>query len=225
MSDIKIDKGTLSPQDYENTKLITLPDGSQEEVYISRAGNVVMHPKDRYKTCIDSERRQLCWDLYIKSLKTDKPSARQAALDAGFSPNTAINIRSMAWFKENMKTLRKSAMYSKAQRNIARILDLDYSKMKILEDGSEEESIDKDVLRVVADISKTVVTHLGKDDGWSTKTEVAGKMDSEIKINSISYADPIQIENQAVDDTIKQIEEVIIKEVETKNGNNPAASL
>lgn len=211
---IQIDKGTLAPEDYENTKLITLDDGSQEEVYISRAGNIVTNPKERNLSRIDGERRQLCWDLYVKSLRTGYPSAQQAAREAGFSNNTAINIRNMRWFKDKLKTLGKSRMVSKAERNLSRILDMDYSKMKIHEDGSEEEIIDKDVLRVVADVSKTVVTHLGKDEGWSTKTEIAGKMDSEIKINSISYADPIQqIENQAVDDTIKQIEEVIINEV------------
>lgn len=214
MSDIIIDKGTLAPEDYENTKIITRDDGSQEEVYISRAGNVVTPPSLRRN--IDTNRQQLCWDLYIKSLRSGVPSATQAARDAGYAENTAINICNLAWFKEKKKTLRRSKMMGNAERNISRILNMNYSKIKILEDGNEEEVIDKDVLRVVADISKTVVTHLGKDEGWSTKTEVSGKMDSEIKINSVSYADPIQIENKAVDDTIKQIEDVVIRDITSK---------
>lgn len=224
MSEIKIDKGTLSPEDYENTKIITLDDGSQEEVYISRAGNIVTHPKDRSLGAFDGERKQKCWDLYVKSVRSGVPNAKGAAIAAGFSENTAINIGNQKWFKEKKDKLRRSKMMSNAERNISRILNMSYSKMKILEDGTEEETVDKDVLRVVADMSKTVVTHLGKDDGWSTKTEIAGKMDSEIKINSISYAndDIKQIEDKAVDDTIKQIEEVVIRDVivEPTDGEN-----
>lgn len=203
---IQIDKGTLAPEDYENTKLITLDDGSQEEVYISRAGNIVTHPKERGLSRFDGERRQLCWDLYVKSVRNGAPNARGAAIAAGFSENTAINIGNQRWFKEKKDKLRKSTMLSKAEKNLSKMLNLDYSKMKIHEDGTEEEIVDKDLLRVVYDVSKTVVTHLGKDEGWSTKTEVTGKMDSEIKINSISYADPIAIEGEVIDGAIEQIQ-------------------
>lgn len=217
--EINVDKGTLAPEDYENTKLITLDDGSQEEVYISRAGNIVTPPKDRYLGRMDGDRRQLCWDLYVKSLRTGFPSARQAARDAGFSENTALNIRNMAWFKEKLKKLKRSSIGSKAERNLSRGLDVQWSKMKLLEDGTEQEEVDKDLFRTVMDVSKYVAGTLLKDEGYSTKTEVVGKMDSEIKINSISYAnndDIKQIEDKAVDDTIKQIEEVVIRDVITE---------
>jgi hypothetical protein len=220
-SEIVIDKNTLTPEELENTKLITLPDGSQEEVYISRAGNIVMKPEDRGRSRVDLERRQNCWNLYVKSLRTGQPSAKQAALDAGFSPNTAINIRQMAWFKDNLKKLGRSSMVYKAERNLKRALDVQWSKMKILEDGTEEEVIDKDVFRTVVDVSKYVTGTLAKDEGYSTKTEVKGSMEGEIKINSISYADPVEIENHVVDEGIKMIEEVVLEEIKEKqDGNN-----
>ncbi len=68
-----------------------------------------------------------------------------------------------------------------AERNISRILNMGYTRMKLIEAGKDEdgkpimqqsEEIDKDVLKIVADMSKTIVTTLGKDLGYSTKTEV-----------------------------------------------------
>ena len=211
---IEIDKGVLAPEDYENTKLITLDDGTQKEVYISRAGNVVTHPLNRSTGLAYDPRQEICWEAYVKSVKLGAPNARQAAREAGYSENTAINIGNMAWFKEKKDKLRRSKMMSKAERNLSRILDLDYSKMKLMDDGSEEQVVDKDVLRVVADVSKTIVTTLGKDLGYSTKTEIKGDMSGEIKINSISYADnPIEIEAHVVDNAIETMQQEILKEV------------
>ena len=210
---VQIDKGVLAPEDYENTKLITLDDGSLEEVYISRAGNIVTDPKVRNAGRGDEARRQLCWDLYIKSLRSGIPSARQAALDAGYLPNTALNIRRMAWFKAKLKNLQRKSIGGKAERNLSRGLDVQWSKIKLSETGEEVEEIDKDLFREVMGVSKFIAGTLLKDEGYSTKTEVVGKMDGEIKINSISYADPIEIEGKIVDEAVKQIEEVIIDEV------------
>lgn len=92
-----------------------------------------------------------------------------------------------------------------------------YSKMKII-DGEETEVIDKDVLRVVADMSKLLVTTLGKDVGYSSKTEITGKVGGDIKINSVSYADPKQIESEVID-SVNAIGEEIINQIEQKNDN------
>ncbi len=212
---IKIDPGTLTEADYENTKLVTLDDGSQEEVYISRAGNIVTPPALRRN--IDTNRQQLCWDLYIKSIRDGNPSAQQAARDAGFAPNSVLNITNQKWFKDRKKRLGKSIMVQKAERNLKRGLDVQWSKMKMLDSGEMEEVIDKDIFRTVIDVSKYITSNLAKDEGYSTKTEIGGKMESEIKINSISYADPIQIEDKIIDENIKQIEDVIIDAVVKKD--------
>jgi len=214
MSDIQIDKGVLLPEDFENTKLITNDDGSQTEIYISRAGNIVTNPKDRAWKDRDDNKQQVCWGLYVQSLRDGRPSATQAAKDAGYLPNTAVNIRKAKWFKDKMKTLSRSKMVSNAERNLARGLNTQWSKMKLLENGEEEEVIDVNIFAKVMDVSKYITSTLAKDEGYSTKTEIGGKMESEIKINTISYADqPLEIENKIVDEAVKQIEEVIIDEV------------
>jgi hypothetical protein len=195
------------------TKLHTLDDGTVEE-------RQVVDPKLRSTGPWKDDRQDVAWDNYIKSWRAGKPNAKQAGLDAGYAPNTALNLGNLAWFKKKKDKLRRSTMMSRAERNLSRILSMDYSKMKLKDDGTEEEVIDKDILRVVADISKTIVTTLGKDEGYSSKTEIKGDMSGEIKINSISYADPIELENKIVDDTIKQVEEHIIRDVIVKEDEN-----
>jgi len=147
-------------------------EGTFDEVYRDkRTGNIVTHPKLRNKNQ-DNNRREVCWSLYVKSVRDGNPSASAAAREAGFSPNTAVNITKMSWFKEKKDKLRRSKMMNNAEKNIARILNMGYIEMKKMEDGSEKEVVDRDVLRIVADMSKTIVTTLGKDLGYSNKTEV-----------------------------------------------------
>lgn len=154
--------------------LIANDDGTlnSSDVYRDkRTGNIVTHPSLRNQNQ-SNERREKCWNLYLKSVREGNPNGRQAARDAGFSENTAINIGNMAWFKERKDKLRRSKMMNNAERNIARILNMGYTELKTLEDGTTKEVTDKDVLRIVADMSKTIVTTLGKDLGYSSKTEV-----------------------------------------------------
>lgn len=155
-------------------ELKTNEDGSLEEVQVyrdKRTGNIVTPPSLRNKNQ-DNARREKCWELYMKSVRDGNPNARGAARLAGFSENTAINIRNMRWFKDRNDKLRRSKMMTNAERNIARMLNLGLTRLKTLEDGSTEEVFDVERARIVADMSKLIVTTLGKDEGWSTKTEV-----------------------------------------------------
>jgi phage terminase small subunit len=149
-------------------------EGNLTEIYRDkRTGNIVTHPMLRSKgNAYYDPRRDVCWDLYVKSWKSGYPNARDAARKAGYSENTAINIGNLKWFKDKKDKLRRSKMMDNAERNIARILNMGYTKIKELEDGTKAEEVDKDVLRIVADMSKTIVTTLGKDMGYSTKSEV-----------------------------------------------------
>lgn len=189
----------------------------EEEMESNDEGLLVpktIDPKIRSKTGRQRDpRSELAWEFYVKSWREGKPNAKQAGLNAGYAYKTAVNLSNFKWFKDKKDKLRRSNMLTKAERNISRMLNLDYSRIKVLPDGTEEETIDRDVLSVVADVSKTIVTTLGKDMGYSTKTEIDGKMGGEINIKSISYADPIEIEAQVVDDTLKVIEGEVVKEV------------
>lgn len=210
-NNIQLDKNLLAPEDLENTKLITNDDGSVSEIYISRAGNVVTTPKDRALDR-DVSRQQKCWDLYVKSLAT-KPSATQAALDAGYCKNTAVNIRKMRWFKDKLRTLRQSKAMSYAERNVFKALKVEWSKMKMNEQGEMVEEIDKDLMKEVLANSWKLLETVGKDKGYNKKTEIEGNMGGEIKITSVSYADAIdQVENKVID----VVEQSVIKELENE---------
>lgn len=159
----------------------------------------------------DRKKQDLTWEYYIKSWRAGEPSAYKAAIAAGYAHNTAINITANKWFKEKRDKLKRSRMLTKAEANLSRIMNLDYSRMKLVDSGakdeegnpimSKEESVDRDVLKVVADVSKMIVTNLGKDVGYSTKTEVSGKQETEIKVNTISYAqEPIKTEITIVEE-------------------------
>jgi hypothetical protein len=206
-------------EENKDNKIITVEE-KEPEMEVDDSGYYIekglIPPKLRSPNgCIgDPERQQRAWEYYIQSWKEGRPNVIQSGLKAGYPHATAQNLNNFKWFKDKKDKLRRSNMMTKAERNLSRILNLDYSKIIPLPDGSTKEGVDVDTLRIVADISKTVVTTLGKDLGYSTKTEVGGKMESEIKINSVSYADPILIENTAVDEGVKQLEVVQEKIVE-----------
>jgi len=146
-------------------------DGTFEEVYRNpKTGNIVMNPKIRNQNK-DNNRRENCWNYYLQTVRDGNPNAAESARRAGFSDNTAINIRKMRWFKDRNDKLRRSKMFTNAERNIARIMNLGMTRLKKLEDGTTEEVFDAEKARIVADMSKLIVTTLGKDEGWSTKTE------------------------------------------------------
>lgn len=206
-----MDNKELEPVIEKPEDAVLTPEGYWEE-------RGLMNPKDRNPNGKfgDPVKQEKCWELYVQSWRNGSPSGYKAAIAAGYSEATAHNIQQFKWFKERKDKLRRSKMMSNAERNLSRILNLDYSKIKILPDGTKVDAVDTDTLRIVADISKTIVDRLGKDVGYTTKTEVGGGMDSSISIKSVSYADPIEIEAQVVEEITNQetkaVEEVIKNE-------------
>jgi hypothetical protein len=169
----KEEQVTIVSEETVSEELQTNDDGTLEEVevYRSKAGNIVTPPKLRNQNQ-DNKRRDLCWEYYMKSVRDGNPNGRASALKAGFAPNTALNIGNLGWFKEKKDKLRRSKMMTNAEKNIARILNLGFTKIKKLDDGTEEEVLDLDRVKIIADMSKMIATTLGKDMGYSQKTEV-----------------------------------------------------
>ena len=104
----------------------------------------------------------------------------------------------MKWFKERKEKLSRRKMFSKAERNLSRVLDMEYSTIKLMEDGAEVEEINIDKLKIVTDVSKLIVQTLGKDEGYSTKVVEDKNVNQEITIKSISYADPLEVEGEVI---------------------------
>lgn len=107
-------------------------------------------------------REQIMWDIYVSKLTKGIENAYQSAIEAGYSEDHSRNITLQGWFKERVAKLRRKDMLSKAERNLDNTLDL----ITLNKEGLE----DPQLLKIKVDVSKTIVTTLGKDH-YSTKSE------------------------------------------------------
>lgn len=121
-------------------------------------------------------REQVCWDIYVgRGLE----NAQQSAIEAGYSEDHARNITLQGWFKERVSKLKRKDMLSKAEKVLEKTLN--YST------EDEEGKVKVDLLRVQTDVAKTVVTTLGKDEGYSSRSEITAKDGEALQINLIKF--------------------------------------
>ena len=126
-------------------------------------------------------REQKCWDNYVKSIRQGRVNAYKAAIDAGYSKANSRNITTRDWFIERLGKLKRSGMVEKAEKNLDKYLDLSEEDL--------EGKIDKEIIKIKVDISKTILKTLGKDLGYSERTEHTGpegELLSPIKIEIVN---------------------------------------
>ena len=112
-------------------------------------------------------REQKMWDIYVKNLAKGIDNAYQAAIEAEYEETTAKNITLTGWYKERKAKLKRKDMLSKSEKVLDETLDMD-----TLDDKG---NIDPQLYKIKVDVAKTLVTTLGKDEGYSTRQEVTGK--------------------------------------------------
>lgn len=115
----------------------------------------------------NDEREQKCWDFYIESVVNGTENGYESAIKAGYSEDHSRNITMQGWFKERLSKLKRKDMLSKAERVLEKTLT--YST------EDEEGNPKADILRIQTDVAKHVTSTLGKNEGYSTRTEIAGK--------------------------------------------------
>ena len=125
---------------------------------------------------ISDPREQDCWDNFVKN---NLENAYQSALSAGYSDDSARNITTRDWFKERLGRLKRKDMLSKAERNLDKVLDF---KMK-----DEEGKVITPIASLVVGVSTTIVKTLGKDDGYSERSELTGKDGEKLEIIVTNY--------------------------------------
>ena len=101
-------------------------------------------------------RQKFCWDYYINPKSETFGNATQSAIKAGYEPAYADQITTVNWFVGKVRRLN---LLNNAERNLDKILDLPL----------------KDKANLVLDASKFVAKTLGKDDGYSERSELTGK--------------------------------------------------
>lgn len=115
-------------------------------------------------------REQICWDFYIESITKGEINATESALKAGYSKDHARNITMQGWFKERLEELERKEMLSKAEKVLMKTLN--YSTEEVDDEGRIKVKVD--LLRVQLDASKHLTSTLGKNKGYSTRSEVTG---------------------------------------------------
>lgn len=115
-------------------------------------------------------RQKLCWDLYINPKSKTFGNAYQSAMEAGYEEATASQITTINWFIEKCRRLN---LLNKAERNLDSILDLPL----------EEKA------NLVLDASKFVAKTLGKEEGYSERTELTGADGKDLTVNIVKYGD------------------------------------
>jgi hypothetical protein len=125
-------------------------------------------------------REQIMWDIYVENLSKGIDNAYKAAIEAKYSEDSARNITMRDWFKERLGKLKRKDMLSNSEKKLARTLEYEV-------EDKETGKIQTDLLRIQVDVAKTLVSTLGKDEGYSTRSEVTGKDGKDLQINIFDY--------------------------------------
>ena len=102
-------------------------------------------------------RQQHCWAYFIDPESETYSNCYRSGLKAGYSQSYCRTLRGRSWFKDKM---RRTHLLSKSEKVINKILDLESDKA--------------DVMRIQADTAKHITKTLGKDEGYSERTEQVG---------------------------------------------------
>lgn len=114
-------------------------------------------------------RQKLCWDNYAKPTSKTFGNATRSAIAAGYMKSTARNITSTPWFSERLLRLN---MLGRAEKVLKKALVMNTQDAE----GKEQ----AELLRIQTDVAKHVTKTLGKDEGYSERSELTGKDGSPI---------------------------------------------
>jgi len=132
-------------------------------------------------------REQVCWDYYIEELAKGIENAQSAALKAGYSYDHARNITLQGWFKGRIDKLSRKELLSDAEKVLKKTLNYKTEKVN--------GEVKVDLLRVQADVAKHITKTLGKDEGYSNRTELVGKgggaIETKVTITQVEFDDII----------------------------------
>lgn len=109
-------------------------------------------------------RQKECWELYINPKSKTFGNAYQSAKKVGYTEGTASQITTEDWFIEKLRRLN---MLGKAEK----VLD----KTLSYESEDKRGRVQTDLLRIQTDVAKHITKTLGKDEGYSERTEVVGR--------------------------------------------------
>lgn len=120
-------------------------------------------------------RQKLCWESYANPKSETFGNALQSALKAGYEFNYAKTITVTEWFLEKVRRLN---MLSKAEKVLDEMLDMPTEVERREGYGEDAEMIVKTepaLIKIKQDTAKFLAERLGKDEGYSTRSELTGQ--------------------------------------------------
>ena len=116
-------------------------------------------------------RQKLCWDLYVNPKSPTFGNATQSAIKAGYEPDYADQITTVEWFKGKIRRLN---MLSKSEKVLDEMLEMPVEQVKVVGE-SEVVVVDPSLVKIKQDTAKFLAERLGKDEGYSTRSDITGK--------------------------------------------------
>lgn len=110
-------------------------------------------------------RQKKMWDFYVDPHSDTYANALQSAVKAGYSDTYAHNITNQRFFRIKVRRL---GMLNRAEKVLKRTLIMNTQDP----DTGKEQA---DLLRIQVDVAKHITKTLGKDEGYSERSEVTGK--------------------------------------------------
>lgn len=129
----------------------------------SRPGRPTLAEQDQVEMLLDPRQRMM-WDAYSNPKSATFCNAYRSAINSGYTAAYARTITSRTFFLEKTRRL---TMLSKAERVFDKTLQMD----TLDKEGKEQ----ADLLRIQTDVAKHISKTLGKDEGYSERSEVTGK--------------------------------------------------
>lgn len=111
-------------------------------------------------------RQALCWSYFIDPKSQTFSNALKSALKAGYTKGTANKITTEKWFGEKV---RRMQMLGKAEKVLDSMLTL---RTKVKASPNAPALQDSSLLKIKQDTAKFIADRLGKDEGYSTKTDI-----------------------------------------------------
>ena len=131
-------------------------------------------------------REQIMWEIYVTKLAGGIDNALASAKEAGYSKDHSRNITLQGWFKERKQHLVRMEMLSTAEKVLKKAIE--YKTDKVDEETGELK-VNTSLLSIQVGVATTIATTLGKNKGYSTRTELTGAEGGAIKheVNEIIF--------------------------------------
>lgn len=112
-------------------------------------------------------REQKMWDIYVTNLSKGIDNAYEAAIKAEYTESSAKNITLTGWFKERKAKLKRKDMLSDSEKLLHKTINYEHV--------DKEGNVKVDLLRVQTQVAMTLAETLGKEEGYSKRSELTGK--------------------------------------------------